>query len=353
MAHIVYDGVVRITDANKSKQISRSSIKNAVRALRTKSEVGKPGRLQAISKEKEETVLDVIKIDSVCGSSLTMKKTSELRHPDLKKSKTKSLDINRLAVSCKSVMKPWHQMVTESHEKNHYTPSLIFNVDESSLRIPSSARISVIHPSNQSAGYSKEAQRMDNATFAAAVAVDGYSLPCIILWPSVKQPDELKPLLSPTLDIWPNKSGWMDKQNFKKYTETVLLPSIVERRKHMSFETEKCLLFIDSHFSRGDPSIWKAFSENYIDVVTLILHSTHLSQPLERGVFATLKTSLSSSFDVPSSTSSSASRKALVDVLPQEIHSAFTPSVIKKAVKQSGVLHYTFGPNFSKIGKDF
>ncbi|KAH7818969.1 uncharacterized protein MONOS_4404 [Monocercomonoides exilis] len=242
-------------------------------------EVGKQGRPQVISKEQEKTVLDVIKIDSICGSSFTMKKTRELMENVLKDTKDEN----------------------EPH-----------------IKVSNAA----------AAGFCKEAQRMDNATLVAAVAADGYSLPCIILWPSVKIPDELKPLLSPTLDIWPNKSGWMDKQNFKKYAETVLLPSIVERKKRMSLETEKCLLFIDSHPSCGDPTIWKTFSENNIDVITFISHNTHLSQPLDRGVFATLKTSLPSSLNVPSSTSSSFSRKALVDVLPQAIHSAFTLYVI-------------------------
>ncbi|KAH7823335.1 uncharacterized protein MONOS_4199 [Monocercomonoides exilis] len=107
------------------------------------------------------------------------------RHPELTKSKPKSLDINRLAVSCKCVKKPWYNMTTDLHEKNHYTPSLIFNVDESSLRIPSSANVEVIHPTGQSAGFCKEAQRMDNATLVASVAADGYSLPCIILWPRI------------------------------------------------------------------------------------------------------------------------------------------------------------------------
>ncbi|KAH7825147.1 uncharacterized protein MONOS_1478 [Monocercomonoides exilis] len=207
MAYVVYDGFVRITDAINSEQFIRNSIKNAVRELRVKREVGKPGRLQVISKEKEETVLDVIKIDSIC-------------------------------VSMENVL-------NDSKDENQ--PYI--------KRVPSTANIEVIHPSGQSAVYCKEAQRTNNATLVAAVVVDGYSLPCIILWPSVKQPDELKPLLSPTLDIWPNKSGWMDKQNFKKYAETVLLPSTVENRKRMLLETEKCLLFIDSHPSHGDPSI--------------------------------------------------------------------------------------------------
>ncbi|KAH7816515.1 uncharacterized protein MONOS_10986 [Monocercomonoides exilis] len=260
MEHIVCYVVVKITDAINSKQFSCSSIRNAVRALRTKREVGKPGRPQVLNREKQETVLDVIKIVIICGSSLTMKKTRELRenvfndtkeeneshikvlntaasdflkrHPELRKSKPKSFDINRQAMSCESVMKPWYQMVTGFHEKNHYTPSLIFNVDESSLRVPSAASIEVIHQSNKCALYCKEAQRMNNATLVAAVAAEDYSLPCIILWPSEKQQDELKPLLSPTLDIWPNKSGWMDKQNFKKFVETVLLPSIVESACH-------------------------------------------------------------------------------------------------------------------------
>ncbi|KAH7824847.1 uncharacterized protein MONOS_6726 [Monocercomonoides exilis] len=130
MAHIVVDGVVRITDAINSKEFSLTGIKNAVRALRKGRLVGKIGRPAAVVGEKEQRVLDIIHIEAKSGTCLTLKKTRELienvindndeedtqffedsmsatdnhvkLHPELKTETPKNLDINRLDVSCRS-----------------------------------------------------------------------------------------------------------------------------------------------------------------------------------------------------------------------------------------------------------
>ncbi|KAH7832230.1 uncharacterized protein MONOS_15744 [Monocercomonoides exilis] len=207
MAHIVVDGVVRITDAINSKEFSRTGKKNTVGSMRKGRLVGKVGRPAAVVGENEQRVLDIIHIEAKSGTCLTLKKTRELienvindnddedapfhevsmsatygfvkRHPELKTGTPKNLDINRLDVSCRSVLKP-----------------------------------------------------------------------------CAKLPDELKSLLSPTLEIWANGSGWMDNECFERYALTILLPSIIERRKRMSLENGHILLLLDSRASRADPSIW-------------------------------------------------------------------------------------------------
>ncbi|KAH7820844.1 uncharacterized protein MONOS_5658 [Monocercomonoides exilis] len=358
MARIVVDGVVRITDAINSMEFSRKRIKNAVRALRSKRLVSKVGRPQFVIGDKEQIVLDEIIIESRSGSCLPIRKVRELmenvindtddedapyvnvsmatayqfvkRHPELKRSSPKNVDVNRLAVSCQSVLQPWYSLLDGLHEKNEYCKELIFNMDESSLRVPTNSKLSVVHPKNENPGFRKEPPKMANSTLVAAVAADGFALPSVILWPSKSLPDEMKPLLSQTLDIWPNGSGWMGCNQFKKYALSTLLQGIIDRRKRMSLENSRCLLLIDSHISRADPTIWREFQKENIDVITFIPYSTHIAQPLDRGVFAVLKTELQTKYEPPSSSTSSSKRTALVDVLPQAIHTALSPAVIKK-----------------------
>ncbi|KAH7816035.1 uncharacterized protein MONOS_2543 [Monocercomonoides exilis] len=89
----------------------------------------------------------------------------------------------------------------------------LFEDNESSLHIPTSSRGVVVHPADEQAGFKKTAERMPNATLVAGIAADGFSLPSIVLWPSATLPKELTTLLTPSLDIWPNTNGWMNKMS--------------------------------------------------------------------------------------------------------------------------------------------
>ncbi|KAH7819037.1 putative DDE superfamily endonuclease [Monocercomonoides exilis] len=358
MAHIVNDGAVRIVDAYNSKKFSKIRIKRAVKTVRQGPLVSKIGRPAVVIGEKEQTVLYEIKIESLSGASLTIKKMCELienvvndlkpentpdvadfasvaydfikKHPELKTSKPKIVDANRLA-------------------NNSYNNALIFNVEESSLRVPDSSNRNVVHLGNAKHGFAESVVRMANSTLIAAVAADGQSLPLVILWLRLKVPVELKPLQSSNLEIWLNKCVWMESSTFRKYALTILLPSIKERRQHMSLDKSHCLLLINSHISRADPTIWREFKKENVDVVTFVHHSTHICQPLDRGVFAVLKSELSSQYEAPSSSSSAAKRTALVEALQQSIHSALSPSTIKRAFKCSGELKDSSGSVLMKL----
>ncbi|KAH7823721.1 uncharacterized protein MONOS_8949 [Monocercomonoides exilis] len=117
----------------------------------------------------------------------------------------------------------------------------------------------------------------------------------------------------------------------------------------MSLENEHILLLLDSHASRADPSIWREFQKQQVDVLTFVPHSTHLCQPLDRGVFAVFKSEMTNRFEAPSSSSSSSKRAAISDVLPQAIRTALSPSVIQKTFVCSGVLHNSSGPVLLKL----
>ncbi|KAH7820048.1 uncharacterized protein MONOS_7577 [Monocercomonoides exilis] len=143
--------------------------------------------------------------DSMCAVNSLVKLSQKLNAGT-----KKILAMKRLTVLYKSVFKPWCKTLDPLHESYHHISALIVNVDESSTRVPTTSYGLVICKTDTKAGFTKEPPRMINSTFVADVAADGYAFPFVILWPSLKLPEELKSLLSPTLEIWANESSWIN-----------------------------------------------------------------------------------------------------------------------------------------------
>ncbi|KAH7822454.1 uncharacterized protein MONOS_15895 [Monocercomonoides exilis] len=298
--------------------------------------------------QKEQTVLDEIKTESLSGASLTIYKTRELienivndlkpestpdvnvsasisyyfikRYPELKTSKPKIVEASMLSVSRQQVLKPLYDMFYGFHQTNNFNNALIYNVDESTLRVSNSSNRNVVHPDYTKQNFEKSAGRMANSMLIVEVAVDGQSLPFVILWSSLKLFDDLKLLQSSNLEIWPNKCGWMESSTFRKYALTILLSSVKERRQRISLDESHCLLLINSNVSRADQTIWREFRKENVDVVTFVPRSTHACRPLDRGVFAVLKSEISSQYEALSFSSSEAKSSSLVEALQHSIH---------------------------------
>ncbi|KAH7814977.1 uncharacterized protein MONOS_16540 [Monocercomonoides exilis] len=101
---------------------------------------------------------------------------------------------------------------------------------------------------------------------------------------------------------------------------------------------DRCLLLLDSHSSRAQPDIWQKFADNNIDVVTFIPHSSHITQPLDRGVFVVFQICINSLYSVPPDSSISLRREEISNVLPQALQTALLPATVVSSFKKSGLL---------------
>ncbi|KAH7816353.1 uncharacterized protein MONOS_15036 [Monocercomonoides exilis] len=153
IAHIVNDNVVRLVDGVKYGGISKKSLEHAVKAIKNGRPIAKVGHPPIIRGEKEKQFLEEVTIESRSGTSLSLRKARDLLHPELKSSLPKQVDINRLAASCLKVLKPWYTESQVLHNENKFPEELIFNIDESSLRIPTSSLDVVVHPADEQAGF--------------------------------------------------------------------------------------------------------------------------------------------------------------------------------------------------------
>ncbi|KAH7830906.1 uncharacterized protein MONOS_7237 [Monocercomonoides exilis] len=366
----ILDGKVRIVYAANQHEFSRSAINRAITALENKRKVDKICHPELLTDEEKKTVEDVIRCESSSGVSISISQMKQLiesvisdrqknlfeeekeeveisksspysfikKNPHFKVSLPHNVDIQRLTVSNKQILQPFLEHLQNLHSNNKYSSSLIFNTDESSLRLSDTTKKLVVHPSDSPAGFNKTPMNMPNATLCVAASADGYSLKSIVLWPSKKIPAELRVMLSSTINIWEDNDGWMTDAICRRYAEDVLLPGIVERRTLLNKDEERCLLLLDSHPSRAQPDIWQKFADASIDVVTFIPHSTHLTQPLDLGEFAVYKKCFNTKYFVPSSSSVSLRRKAIADALHQALQTALMLETIVSSFVKSGVL---------------
>ncbi|KAH7830604.1 putative DDE superfamily endonuclease [Monocercomonoides exilis] len=366
------------------KEFTRSAIDRAVAAVEKGRKAGQNGRPELFNKEEKETIFGVLKIECESGTSYNAAQMRKLmntvindrkkddfdeedeevniskaypyqytkRNPDLKVSHPRNVDIQRLSASNQQTLLPFFTLPQNLHDQHHYSNSLIFNIDESSLRLSDSFSSLVFHPSDMPAGFSKTPMNMPNATLVVASAADGYSLKSVVLWTCHKLPDELRLVLSSQLDVWGDNEGWMTETLFLKYAEEVLLPGITQRRETLKKSDERCLLLLDSHSSRAQPDLWKKFADSSTDVVTFVPHTTHIAQPLDRGVFAVFKKTINANYEAPSSSSVVLRREALADVLPQALQTSLLPSTIKSSFAKSGELSHQWHEVLAKLPKE-
>lgn len=87
-------------------------------------------------------------------------------------------------------------------------------------------------------------------------------------------------------------AGYIDNAVFSHHFSKVVLPQIHERQERFTNNEGKvpraCLL-LDGHSSRRTIEVWKMACELGIDVHIIPSHTSHLIQPLDRCVFASLK----------------------------------------------------------------
>ncbi|KAH7820296.1 uncharacterized protein MONOS_6270 [Monocercomonoides exilis] len=237
VATIISNGEARVADAANMKEFTRSAIDRAVAAVEKGRKAGQNGRPELFNKEEKETIFDehckndrkkdgFDEEDEEVNISKAYPYQYTKMNPDLKTSFPRNVDIQRLSASNQQTLLPFFTLLQNLHDQHHYSNSLIFNIDESSLRLSDSFSSLVFHPSDMPAGFSKTPMNMTNATLLVAAAADGSSLKSVVLWPCRKLPDELRLVLSSQLDVWGENEGWMTEALFLKYAEEVLLPGI-------------------------------------------------------------------------------------------------------------------------------
>lgn len=116
---------------------------------------------------------------------------------------------------------------------------------------------------------------------AACVSATGQSLPPFIIWEGKTMSPELAVGELPGTEYGLSDSGWMNSTLFALWFRKVFL--------RYAPATRPIIPLMDGHSSHYSPDAIKLAAQNEVILFTLPPNTTHLTQPLDKGVFGPFK----------------------------------------------------------------
>ncbi|KAJ6240601.1 hypothetical protein M0813_03068 [Anaeramoeba flamelloides] len=303
--------------------IGRGRIYRAKKSIKSGRQVGKNGRPCLLNKAEEEFVVNRLKILSLIGWAPTLDETVEIaneliaswlqvdfrvqrptitsniwvhefaKRNNLRITRSSPIDYQRIIVN-EEMIKQFFQTLKELYEEKEYTSHLIFNMDETSLKLTPKQTYVVI--TNQSKKKAFRAQEANGKLMSAVVTISarGTLLKTLILIPTktipykVFEDNDLH-----NFGMVHSPKGFITKELFYKWTRDVFIPEVEAIRLFYKFPKNKwALLVLDGHSSRADLRAIHLLQQHHIDCVVIPGHSSHVLQPLDVGIFKHFKTEL-------------------------------------------------------------
>lgn len=185
-------------------------------------------------------------------------------------------------------------------------------------------------------------EKLMHLTIIVCVSADGCRTRHSLILPLKTFPGDLDPFVH-YFEWAGTPEGWITEEIFVSWVAKVLIPHINAKRQQLRKLDAKALLWLDGHTSRASPEALKLMVDNNITCVTIPSHSSHVTQPLDNGIFNVFKRQMRKCFVMPDTTETPVVRSALVKSAIQAIYHAVEPFNVIAAFKRTGIC--PFDPN--------
>ena len=204
------------------------------------------------------------------------------RHPEVTLRHAEPLSYARAAASNPEIINRYFDLLEDVIKVNGLSkrPGQIFNCDETGMPL-SHTPPKVIAQVGQKHPYSITSGDKSQITVLACASASGYSIPPTVIYDRKSlQPDMMEGEVPGTFYGLTN-SGWMNGELFDQWFMHHFLvhaPSV-----------RPLLLLLDGHKSHYNPAFLRMAADEGIIVFCLPPNTTHMLQPLDNGVFSSLK----------------------------------------------------------------
>jgi hypothetical protein len=192
---------------------------------------------------------------------------------------------DRIAAQTQQKLRPFFATFKHLLESGYYCPPLLFNLDETPVRITERKKAKVFTPLASPTPMRIRPPRIKNATLLFTISAVGEHLRTQLLWPSSKIPKGLGGLNLFSIRVVANKSGWQTKNSFIEFV-VPLMDEMCVIRRNLNLEDHYILLLCDSHSSRLSSKFIVEARNRHITIITIPPHSSAVTQPCDRFINA-------------------------------------------------------------------
>ena len=181
-------------------------------------------------------------------------------------------------------------LLKERYTCNNYTPSSVWNMDETGLTTVQRPGKVVARKGARQVSKATSAERGTLVTMICAFNAAGAFLPPMYIFPRKRMVDTLLNGAPPQSVGFANPSGWTDTNLFVHWLRH--FASIIS----CSTENPQIIL-LDGHHSHKSLEAIEFCRDNGIEMISFPPHSTHKLQPLDRTYFKALKSAFNAEAD--------------------------------------------------------
>ncbi|KAA6376111.1 MAG: hypothetical protein EZS28_028362, partial [Streblomastix strix] len=186
------------------------------------------------------------------------------------------------------------------------------------------------------ASYRNTVVPQPNITLTMCCSATGEQLKAQVIVHAKTIPQEFKRLNDGLFITTYYDCGGQTQITFEAQMLDYILPKNSEWRMKNA-ASERSLLFLDSHASRMNKKLNRKAIEFKIDILTFPSHTTHLLQPLDCGIFSTLKQHLRRVFLIPVRWTALLYRQSIVNALISAHKAAIQNIIIRNYFKKASI----------------
>ena len=181
-----------------------------------------------------------------------------------------------------TVIEKYFNLLEDTIRSNGLTqrPGQIFNCDETGLSL-SHKPPKVVVKAGQKHPYAVTSGNKAQITVLACASASGYTIPPMIIFDRKSLSSQMIQSEVPDTFYGLSDSGWMDSTLFEEWFKSHFLRHAPAARP--------LLLLLDGHCSHYNPSVLRMARDEQVILFCLPPHTTHLLQPLDNGIFSSLK----------------------------------------------------------------
>lgn len=215
------------------------------------------------------------------------------RMPDIAGIWTRQINAARFDATNHEGVERCFDAVTELWVDHQYTPSNVYNMDESGFALGASQSSRALVNIRDASSWKQIGNRQEWVTAIECVSASGVAIPSLLIfkakhtntgWIPAQAPPDWRFLTS--------NSGWTSDSHGYEWLTTVFAPSTKP-----DDPLARRLFIMDGHSSHITANVIAFCMQNAIDLLILPPHTSHQLQPLDVGVFAPLKHALACETD--------------------------------------------------------
>jgi len=215
------------------------------------------------------------------------------RHPDLDSLIAEQIEAARIKETSRPVLEKWFTDVKSIIDEFNIEPQDIYNMDETGFSIGSIKATRVIIDRTQNIRYSAYPGRQEWVSVIECISMDGSALPPLVIFKGKTLSSRWIPTNTPIDWFFScNKEGWTSNEHAKKWLKENFEPNTQEKANRRTR-----LLIFDGHGSHTTADVIRHCILNHIQLALLPPHSSHLTQPLDIGVFSSIKAHMTRELD--------------------------------------------------------